>query len=578
MIDDDRAERLFTYGVWTAASVALLAYVGFYGRNVPYYEDWVLVPVLTGSRPFSLSWLLEMTVAEHRFILAKALLYPMWLASGGDFRVSMYFTAFVLIALALACITVARRLRGRASFADAFFPLTMLSLSHGENTLFFAQVFFVAPASLLTVGILLIASGRWVGRSGLFALLCICLVLMPLNGGIGMLFVPPLILWYGWAARTRWRSGTVQGRREAALLSGAILATVLLAGLYFVGYHPPDAGTGQARTWQNEGRTIVQVFGLAFGAGGHAVWPWLGPAVAALCVVAACALGAIAATRPDERLRASGLLACLAATCAVPLAIGYARAPLGPDAGLPARYALLMAPALACIFMTAVLYGGAFAGRLAQVGLVAAALAMLGPNVKTGIDYGRYRAEIADSVLADILAGVSSSGLAQRYANKLLPENATLEQGFETLRAAGRGPFAGVRAQAEPAAMRELRIPQIYVQTHDAAVVDGVVRGAGPDPYVVLYLTRRTYVAGIRIRFTLTTETGGPAELQAFWMLSGRDEFDARRRNTAVTVGSGPQEQTVTFWIYDTIDHLRLDPAAGASVFRLIDIVALARQ
>ena len=73
---------------------------------------------------------------------------------------------------------------------------------------------------------------------------------------------------------------------------GAVFATVLLAGLYFVGYHAPLPIEVEARTWQNVGRTIVQVFSLAFGGGGHAVWPWLGSAVAAVSIATVCALAA----------------------------------------------------------------------------------------------------------------------------------------------------------------------------------------------------------------------------------------------------------------------------------------------
>ena len=124
-----------------AASVALLSYAAVYGRNVPYFEDWVLVPVLSGSEPFTLSWLFEMTVAEHRFILAKALLYPMWLASGGDFRVSMVSSALVSSVLALACIAVARRLRGRASFATPSFLGPSEHRSRREHTLLRRSLF-----------------------------------------------------------------------------------------------------------------------------------------------------------------------------------------------------------------------------------------------------------------------------------------------------------------------------------------------------------------------------------------------------------------------------------------------------
>ena len=188
------------------------------------------------------------------------------------------------------------------------------------------------------------------------------------------------------------------------------------------------------------------------------------------------------------------------------MAIGYGRATLGPGAGLPIRYALLVAPALVCMFPTAVLYAGPVAGRLAQTMFFAPHVRMLVPNVVTGLQYARYRAEIADAVLADVAAGVSSPALAQRHAQRLLPDNSALSERFEMLRHAGLGLFAGVRVDVrEP---REIPVPIAIVNTHDAEVVGGVVRGSGPDPYVVIALNKVVHADGIRVRFTLTTGRG----------------------------------------------------------------------
>jgi hypothetical protein len=579
-VNHDRAERLWTLGVWLIASVALFAYLGYYGRNVPYFEDWTLVPVLTGGRPASLSWLLEMTVAEHRFILAKALLFPMWRASGGDFRASLVFSGALLSALAFACVAVARRLRGRAAFADAVFPLTLLSISHSENVLFFIQVFFVIPVTLVTMLVLLIASGRWTESVGRTSLLCLGLILMPGNAGIGMLVVPPLLAWFAYAAWWRRRTDTRDGQREAVLLLAAIGVTVVLACLYFVGYQPQQTVPAVPRTWENVGVTAIQVLSLALGAGGRELWAGLGSVVAAACVLTACALGYIAAKRPDERLRATGILACLVATCLLAAGVGYGRATIGPGAGLPARYALLMAPALICIVLTAIIYGGSLVGPIVQALVFGAACAMIIPNAALGLEYGQFRAALADAVLADIESGVPPAALAQRYWRKLSPDYRALDQGFALLSATKQGPFAGMPASAavDASMLHEVPVPVTVVGTHDATFVDGVAHGSGPDPYIVLTLTKRMYVVGIRIRFTLETEGGGPADFQAYWMLSGRNNFDPVLRNAIIEVSSGPRQQTVTFWIYDTVDHLRLDPDVGASVFRPTDVVLLTRD
>src|SRR5687768_14863939 len=94
----DGAERLVAGAVWCAMTAALAVYVVCYGTNVPYMEDWELVPVLTGHRPLTVAWLGEQ-ILEHRYVLAKALLYPIFLAST-DFRVPMYVDAVLLSGLA----------------------------------------------------------------------------------------------------------------------------------------------------------------------------------------------------------------------------------------------------------------------------------------------------------------------------------------------------------------------------------------------------------------------------------------------------------------------------------------------
>jgi hypothetical protein len=61
----DRAERIFVLSIWIIMSAAPLACVAYFARNIPYQDDWELVPVLAGAEHFSLYWLLELN-QEHR--------------------------------------------------------------------------------------------------------------------------------------------------------------------------------------------------------------------------------------------------------------------------------------------------------------------------------------------------------------------------------------------------------------------------------------------------------------------------------------------------------------------------------
>lgn len=563
----DRAERLFVGAVWLAMSAALVAYVARYGRNVPYQEDWELLPVLTGNRPFGVSWLLEQMV-EHRYILAKALLYPIWLASG-DFRTPMYLYAALLVALSLAFVLAARRLRGgRASLADAFFPVALLHWAHSENIIFFSQLYYVLPVVLFSAAVLLIATGRWETRAGAAAL-GLCVLLLPLNGGPGMLYAPPLVVWSAYAARVR--------RRNAALLLATAATALAISALYFVGYRAPHQLELYPRTLRGVVCTTLEVLSIALGAPGGYTWTVGGIAVALAGGAAASALAVVAWRRPAERARASGMFACMAAVGLLVLGIGYGRAVLGPLAGLPGRYSLLVVPALCCVFLACVLYGGPLAGRLGQATLLACALALLGSNVEYGVVYAGLRTPAADAFLSDVAVGRPPNVIAQHLWPQLYPHRDTMAERTEMMRAARVGPYKGAPAGAgvPDGPYREVRVPVTVVASNQVSFDGEVARGLGSDPYVVYALPGPAYVCGVRLEFAVATEDGTPAATQVFWRLSGRDDFAAAARNCELDAAPGPGPRSETVWVYDAIDQVRVDPDVRPCELRLSGIVLL---
>lgn len=575
---DDAAERLFVGLVLVAMTVALGYFVVTYGRNVPYYEDYELVPVLTGRRPFSISWLFEFTFVEHRTPIAKLLLYPLWLASGGDFRSSIFVDAAVLSGLAYACVRAARAVRGRAAFADALIPVVLLNWGHAENLLFFVQLFFLVPVVLTTTVLLLVATGRWERSPRATAALGLCILLMPLNGGVGMTLAPPLVVWAAYAGWRRWRSKEPTGLREGSMLAGAALVAVLLSALYFVGYSSDRRMTGTGvRTLRTVAQTTVETLCLSLGSAGRELWPWLGLACAVLFGATACVLAFLVEVRREERVRASGLLACLASVGLMLAAIGFGRAPVGPGAGMVDRYALLLAPAVVCAYLTAVLYGGPAVGRFVQALLFAGALALLGPNVRLGVEYAKFRTGPEDALAADIRAGMPPEVLGQRYTSKVYVGPETLGERLAMLRDAGLGPYKEIAASAPTAAasLREVPVPIEIVGSNQVAIENGAIRATGEDPYVVLALPEPRFVAGIRLTFTLTNGDGVPASTQVYWRRSGQNDFEESGRNVALTVPVGPAERTETVWTYDEIDGFRIDPDRRPCELRLARVVLL---
>ena len=195
----------FVWGVWGAMLLAALAFVWKFGSNVPYWDEWEMVPLLAGEQAVSPGWLWS-EHNGHRIPLPKLLLLAAYKFTGSDFRVGMYANVLALGAVAFAMIWVAKGLRGRSSYADAFFPLLLLHWGHCENFLWTWQLTQVTPVILVCI-LLIIIVQRGVHLSfGVAALAGLCLVMLPLCGFPGLVYVPALAIWFGFAGVLHWRS------------------------------------------------------------------------------------------------------------------------------------------------------------------------------------------------------------------------------------------------------------------------------------------------------------------------------------------------------------------------------------
>ena len=96
-------------------------------------------------------------------------------------------------------------------------------------------------------------------------------------------------------------------------------------------------------------------------------------------------------------------------------------------------------------------------------------------------------------------------------------------------------------------------------------------RPTGIDPFAVFALEKPTYVRNIKIRFSLENRNLS-APLRIFWKTKDRNEFSGAER-TAVLLAPAGQNETVTFPIYDQLDHYRIDLEDPASVIRISEIV-----
>jgi hypothetical protein len=568
----DRHERLFVGAAWAALSAALFGYILRYGADVPWMDDWELVPVLSGARPGTLRWL-WIQQNEHRFPVTKLLFLAFAFVTGGDYRAGMMASAAVLSAVALAATRLAARLRGQANYTDAVFPLLLLHPGHGHNVLGHIQLFFVSACALAIAFALLVAGGRWKTNPRSAAAGAACLLLLPLHSAAGALLTPVPALWALLAARQSWRAPERERGRAARLLFVGAVGGLVLTALYFVGFarpahHPPSPSVIASV------RGGLEVLSVSLGPFGAAIWPWSGAAVALL--VAATVLLLLAAVRahPTERTRALGLLAAMAAVLATVAAMGIGRAGFGPGSGLQARYALPGAPLLVAVYLAWLLYGGR-AARLPQVALFAAGCAAFSLNVQDALVYGRARRAQADRLLDDVRAGVLPRALANRHWRGFYPFPAIMARRLRMLEDAGQGPYRS-RGSAPPRAACdrwEATDPR-RIGGHNMAWADGVGRPEGPDPYLVLGLADPKRLCAVRLTFVHQSAARGDAPLKVYWALASAGGF-GEERHWETTIASSAEPQTVVVWTNDEVDLLRVDPDEATTHFRLTGLELL---
>ena len=141
-----RAAPVFVWGVWALLVLGNLAFVYTYASYVPYMDDWEMVPAVTGAQPLSFSWVWAQ-LNDHRHPLAKVLLLGLYKLSGGDFRIGLYANIVCLAVLAFILLRVAKRLRGRTSYLDAFLPLAVLNID--QEIIFLGMGVSTVPAVTL---------------------------------------------------------------------------------------------------------------------------------------------------------------------------------------------------------------------------------------------------------------------------------------------------------------------------------------------------------------------------------------------------------------------------------------------
>ena len=432
-------QALGVWAVWVAATASAFTLALALGSNVPFWDDWEYVPVLTGYQPLtpSVLWGLH---NEHRLPLSRVLYIVAFHLGGGDFRAIMLVNVGLLSAAAALLVRAAGRARGSASWTDAVLPLLLLHPGHEENLLWSFNILIVLPVFLASVALAAIVSIRdTLGRRRVLVI-GTAAVLMQLCSASGLILGSAFGAWLLWRS-TAGRSVAGDPAGAGRRLSGMFGSLCLLLGvLYLVHYrgnptHPQPGGLAAAV------RSTAEVLTMALGPAATTIGPPAVILIFALVMGTALAVAAWWWRSPGRRLPAEGLLAALAACAGLVLAIGWGRSGFPIGAGRAPRYVTLAVPVVIWSYMAWCRIPAPRVGRAVQIGLLGACVALLPGNISLGLAGGRDRQQRLESLVRDLEQGMTPELAAKRHADEIYPSPPTLRARLEMLRARRLGPF-----------------------------------------------------------------------------------------------------------------------------------------
>ena len=379
----DRVALILCWSVWAALTVALFLYIRQYSRNVPYMDDFWMVPVMTGTEPVTVQWAWAQH-NEHRTLISRLIMVGLTRYIANDFRMARYANVALLSMMAAAMLLLARRLRGSARATDVVLPLSILNVAQAES-LMIGFAMNLVLTSMIAIG-LIVPTGltRRSGGSLMAMGFGVSLVLLPLCGGSGLVMLPPLALWLAGYLGWGWWSGQKPGAWTRAIGMGLLMAGLSIMAMYLNGYvrpprHPLPTSIASVIS------STRMCLSLAIYPDVTNYWWPAGWIVVALVGAMLGLLAIVIVRTPGERPRALGLAAIIVSMLGVAGAVGISRAAFGPSAILASRYVTLTFPLLCALYFTWLVYGKA-TGR---VGIHVVLVALMCVSVPHGQRYGR---------------------------------------------------------------------------------------------------------------------------------------------------------------------------------------------
>jgi hypothetical protein len=559
-------------GIWLVLTLAAVAFVTFLGNRLPRWEDWFFVSSATGAQPIRLSWLWE-NVQGHRVPVSKLIYAVCYSSFGFNSKPILYLHVLLFSTLSVLLANAIQRVRGRWCYTDAFFPIVLLNLGQSEAFLWAQTAAYVTGSCLEAVLLIVIATNRGALDCTGLVLAAASLILLPLTSGGGLVFAAIMVPWLLYQGRLMRRTAEVPALKVHPLALAAAAITVLIIGLYFVGYRALKLS--YVEEYVKPGviayaKTSVKYLSTAFGGGAVSPFRYLpGFLVVAITLAVGLCLGRVLLRgRLTGEPRAVGLAFFLMACVAVTAVVGLGRYSWGPTV-LNSRYSACSVVVLIACYFVWELYAPTFLAPLGRMILFTASTWFLYANLQYGYTSAVAMKGAADDFLRDLRAAEPISRIVARHAGITYYSHKYLEDYLRQLRDSRIAPYDRLPPDRP---LRVRMLPTVPTEVHDIDWDHGVGRIRGPEPSLSFALKEPEFVTGLRFRFSQADPEGMRCTMRVGWQRDGKTDLQYYRAVSEMFSGG---EAEIVVYIDDRISRVVIVPSSRVTSFRLSKIELL---
>ncbi len=424
-----------------------LGYVALFSSNVPLWDDFWLVPPVSGESPPTWEWCWAQDAA-HRWPVVKLAMFVLIKATGNDFRAVTWLNFLLVGASSLLFLLAVWRVRGRAAYVDAVVPLALLHWGAAPSLLHPAVLALALYQAACALILFLLARLPGPGGGRAWTWIAAACLLLALDNTAGILLAIPVASWVLW----RRLRGTGPGAPVPAA-AVAFAASALVTGLVILALYRRPEAIPAPTSLPAVLRTALQALGRAFGSVATVGWkehpnfgyglPVFTLLAAALALLAALLLARVARAEGPRRLLAQGLLAVLVGLLLEAGGIGVTRSGLAPVFGLQNHYILYMAPLLVLGHLAAEIGLRPGRRRFVQTALFTLVASLFLVQAERGFRAGQEIRLAVREFEDDAKAGMSVEALARKHTPFVMPSREELEIQLGRMRRAGMHPFEG---------------------------------------------------------------------------------------------------------------------------------------